>query len=365
MKNDVPYSDNVHLKAEEETNLISSPPKDDYSTIIEKSLFITETTTKFDLYKGLIFMFFSCVLKSIFSLLCKVVLDRNKTISSYHLLTVKAYFMVSITVCLSIFHYFKQSNSPTSIFQLPRKEMLLITIRSVLSVISISLSIFALTYMSMSDVYAVYYIYPAIVILLSSIFLKEVVETFDYVCLFTCFIGVILIIRPEFLFSEHKDSSMYYMFGLVILSAILKGVEDIIIRNTGKNIFPLAVPFIYSIVAMLLYPITLVMAEKVIPSYTFVDVILIFFIALFSFIYQTLMTMGLQHENAGRVSMVNYFQVIFMFLFDLFIFNKQLIFFDAIGTVMIFSFNFLNGMLKANKRNEELNQHKAKLNNNK
>jgi drug/metabolite transporter (DMT)-like permease len=245
-----------------------------------------------------------------------------------------------------------------------RRSMNFIIVRSVLSVISISLTTFALKNMSISDVYAVYYIYPAVVILLSYIFLKESVGWFDYLCLASCFIGVILVIRPEFIFSSeltNTKNAYSFMFILVMVGAILKACEDIIIRNVGTDVHCLIIPSIYSVVSVILYPVTMTLTNEVkaiLPEMSFFDVFLIMCIAICSFIYQTFMTLGIQNENAGRVSMVNYFQVPFMFLSDIFIFNKNVIFCDILGTMLIFSFNFANGIKKAIKRTQELDSYR-------
>jgi len=72
------------------------------------------------------------------------------------------------------------------------------------------------------------------------------------------------------------------------------------------------------------------------------------------------MALGLQNENAGRVSMVNYLQVALMYLSDLFIFGKELMLLDLMGTILIFSFNFINGIYKFVKRLKQLEDIKRK-----
>jgi drug/metabolite transporter (DMT)-like permease len=366
MENDVNYKtkpDEENSQVKFDSALHPLHPLHDYSTIVEKSLVITYNTRPFDLYKGFIYMFLSCFFKSLFSILCKLELERNENLTSFHLLSIKAYFMLGISLFIGLYGFFV---SNINIYVFSRSNLNLILLRAILSIFSISLTIFALKYISISEVYTVFYIYPGIVILLSFFILKEKVGRFDYLCLLFCFIGVLLIIRPHFLFPDHKHAkSNLLIFGLVIIGASLKAFEDIIIRNVGTEIDCLIVPSIYAVVAFVLYPLPLIVFQEytnIVPDLDLIDLIYITFISVFSFVYQALMTLAIQSENAGRVAMINYLQIFFMFLSDLFIFYKKIVFLDVLGTFIILFFNFANGLIKVLKRGHELNSFKYKQN---
>jgi drug/metabolite transporter (DMT)-like permease len=265
--------------------------------------------------------------------------------------------MLIITVIIAF--YYLSKGEEKMIYVLSKGKMNLIALRAVFSVISISLTIFALKYISISEVYSVFYIYPGMVMLLSYFILKEKVGLFDLFCLVSCFIGVLLIIRPSILFPNEASAikASAGMFLLVILGAFLKACEDIIIRNVGKEVHFLVVPSIYSVVAMVLYPLTLFFSEgNLFVKTDFKDVIFISFIAIFSFLYQALMSLAIQNENAGRVSMVNYLQVFFMFLSDLLIFKREMVFLDLLGTFLILVFNLYNSIRKAIQRSANLKE---------
>lgn len=259
-----------------------------------------------------------------------------------------------------IANLFYMEDSDRLVFDLKRKDLIFVILRSLFAVLSVSLGTFALQHLSISNYFSVYYVYPAVVILLSFIILKEKVNELDYICLVSCFIGMIFIIRPEFIFKHHSDISNKNFYFIVILSAIFKSFEDIIIRNIGKEIHFLIIPFIYSIVGIILYPFILILAADSIgkPHLGLIDLFLLFLIALFSFLYQSFMALGIQNEKAGRASMINYLQIPFMFILDLILFNKPLIFFDVIGTFIIFIFNFGNGFFVVRQRNNTLKKFK-------
>jgi drug/metabolite transporter (DMT)-like permease len=323
----------------------------------EQSIIMNENTTNFDLYKGLIYMFLSCISKSLFSILCKFTLKTIKNLSSFQLLTFRTYYMLWISVVVSF-------ALPFSIFSqkfIKSNKILPVFIRTIFAILSMSLVVYSLKFMHISDVYSVYYIYPAFIIIFSFIFLKEKITYFDICCLFACFVGAILIVKPNFIFvsnSNKKSEGFFFLF--VIIAALLKATEDVIIRNIGADINFLIVPCMYSFVGMILFPIPMFIYDTVYPTLTLYDNFIIFLIAIFSFLYMAFMTLGFQNENAGRVSMINYFQVVLMYLSDLFLFNRKLQVLDLMGTMLIFGFNFTNGLIKAFKRFDNLEKHKNK-----
>lgn len=332
----------------------------------EASIEINENTTTFDLYKGLIYMFFSCIFKSLFSILSKYSLKDKRDLSSFQLLTYRTYFMMWISIVVSF-------ASPINIFsqKFARLDKIIpVFFRTLLAIVSMSLVIYSIKFIHVSDVYSVYYIYPAFVILFSLFFLKEKIAFFDILCLLACFTGALLIVKPDFIFNStgkalSKDSTNSYFFLLVVIAALLKAIEDVIIRNIGKDVNFLIFPFMYSLVGIILFPIPMFIFDSIYPTFSFFDVVVIFLIGLCTFLYMSFMALGFQNESAGRVSMVNYFQVALMYVSDLCLFDKKLQLLDLIGTCLIFGFNFTNGIIKALKRMNNLEKIKMKNNSNK
>ena len=305
-------------------------------------------TSLFDTYKGLLFMFFSCLLKSLFGILCKYALSRNEELTSYHLLFYKVNIMLFLFLIFSIIIYKKDKKIFKDITQINQTQLIYLIIRSLLSILACSLTTFALKYMSISDVFAIYYLYPGIVILLSNFILNEKVGNFDYICLIACIIGAICVLRPNIDFFEGNNNyGILTIF--VLLSTFFKGCEDIILRYIGKKIHFLIIPVLYSGVGFIIYLSQVILFNEgkgLIIQMPIFDWIIVFFIALLSASYQSLMGLAFGNENAGRASMVNYFQILFTFAADIFIFNRQTVILDYIGIFLIFGFNFTNGCIK-------------------
>jgi drug/metabolite transporter (DMT)-like permease len=211
----------------------------------------------FDTYKGLLYMFFSCLFKSLFSILIKYSLNRNESLTSYHLLFYKVNFMLIIFSIFTITIYKKDRKIFDNLTQINRNQLLFLIIRALLSILSCSLTAFSLKYMSISNVYSIYYLYPGIVVLFSHFILNEKVGNFDYICLFFCFIGVLCVLRPGINFFDDTNYGILSIF--VLLSALFKACEDIILRYIGKKIHFLYTPLLYCIVGFFIYLIQVVL----------------------------------------------------------------------------------------------------------
>lgn len=329
--------------------------EDERPLLTEDSVLIKNDTTEFDLFKGLIFMSLSCIFKSIFSILSKFLLKEKKDISSFQVLTFRTYFMFWISICSIIV-------LRIDIFSeefIKKKRIFLVCIRTLFALLSMSLVIYSLKTMNISDVYAIYYIYPALVILISFIFLKEKLYWFDFICLISCFVGAILIIQPEFMFQHtSKISNKNILYLLVFLGALFKSCEDVIVRDIKHDVHYMAYPFFYSLIGVFFFPIPMFIYDRVYPSFNLLETLLLFSIGLCTFLYQMFMALGLMNESAGRVSMINYFQVAFMYLSDLFIFGRRFKYLNFIGIMLIFGFNFTNGMIKVFARMKQLDEAK-------
>ena len=368
MKNEVLYNNNTSKSFISEKSQLLSKSQivgPDYSTITiqtNQSLVITDRTESFDLYKGMFFMFCSCISKSCFSLLTKYLLESYSHVSSFQLLAYRSVLMFAISIAL--LGGFWKYLFPPSLFN-SKKTLLGVIIRTIFAVFSISLLVYALKNMHVSDVYSLYYIYPAIILVLSLLFLKnEKFGYFDYICLFVCFIGALLIVKPTWLFTTdisnlETQSKKTFFFLFVIIASCMKAVEDIIVRGVGNEVPALLFPFAYSILGLIIFPMQMFLFDKhYLIYFSLRDWILIFIIGILTNLYQFFMALGLQNEGAGRVSMVNYIQIALMYICDLSIFGKPLQVLDLLGTCLIFGFNFTNGIIKVSSRLRELNKKK-------
>lgn len=352
-------------------NTITSPQTENmnqksssYSNISEISSFIIdEKTSVFDLYKGLFFMFISCIFKSLYSVFSKLLLIHNTEISSSQLLVLKSYVLVIIsTILLYLFLNIKYEKLLVNNQEVFYKVVL----RSLFSVVSNSILIYSLKEIAISEVFTVYYTYPCIIIILSFFILKEHPKKLDVTCLIACIIGVLLIIRPYFI--DNILSSIYDTGSnneaidkesdskniiITLFAALIKASEDLIVKSIGNEVEPIFIPIMYSFIGVMIYPLIVYFTNQSLSFITKLDILswfMIIIISAFSFLMLLFLAKSLQNESASRVSMVNYLQIVFMFGSDLFIFGRSFYLWDILGMLLIFGFNFGNGLFKFYQR---------------
>ena len=91
-------------------------------------------------------------------------------------------------------------------------------------------------------------------------------------CLFACFPGTILIVKPDFIFEietnpNEKHNTYFFMF--VVFAVFLKAIEDVIIGNVEKEENFLIILFMYSVMGMILFPIPIFLFNCIYPTIFF------------------------------------------------------------------------------------------------
>lgn len=212
-------------------------------------------------------------------------------------------------------------------------------------------------YLPASNVYCVYFLYPLVVIILTTSFLGEALTLIDILCGPLCILGVLFIVRPKFLFNNPDDKEnleennlLYFAVGIACLA---KGTADFLIRKIKSSIHFLVIPMAFSALGLLIFPILPLVDKIPLPDLTINLHLSILLNAILFFSYQAFLAYAFQLESAGRVVIINYLQLVFLFFADLLIFKKPYSNLDLIGVALIFGINFGNAIYKILKRFKE------------
>jgi drug/metabolite transporter (DMT)-like permease len=334
--------ENTYLERKKENNKSSTDEQNQISIQINKE------TTNFDLYKGILFMFLSCIFRSFFSTLCKYSLWINKDLNSTQQIAIMNYFFFFVTLITLPFTKIKIFSEEF----IKKDKIGLLVARNILAILSLLCLTYALKFMPISDVFSIFFIYPIFVLLFSAFLLKEKTWFLDYLSALSCLCGVIMIVKPHFLFQNQtvaETPTQSFMY-LLIIAALFKSIEDITTRSIGKSSHFQANNLFYTGLGLVILPLLCEINNQPFPNFSLFEILLFSLAGICAWSYQTLATLAFQNESAGRVSMVNYLQVDFLYVIDLIIFQKTPIMTDLIGILLIFSLNFANGLIKSCKR---------------
>ncbi|KAK9457933.1 hypothetical protein V1511DRAFT_454376 [Dipodascopsis uninucleata] len=199
---------------------------------------------------------------------------------------------------------------------------------------------FSLNYLSLSDATVISFLSPTIAGFACSIILKEKFGKIEMYGGLISFVGVIFIAQPTA--SPTSGSDVSTKMRLIAIAVALLGVLGAasaftIIRCIGQRAHPTTSVNYFAMLSTIIAFVAL----KVIPGLEFqlpqtlVQWLLILLIGICGFLYQFLITSGLQREKAGRASNMLYLQMFFAFLFEKIVWNETPGYLEYLGSAII------------------------------
>ncbi|XP_003255287.1 solute carrier family 35 member G1 isoform X1 [Nomascus leucogenys] len=210
----------------------------------------------------------------------------------------------------------------------PKGQRIFLILRGVLGSTAMMLIYYAYQTMSLADATVITFSSPVFTSIFAWICLKEKYSPWD--ALFTVFTitGVILIVRPPFLFgsdtSGMEESYSGHLKGTfaAIGSAVFAASTLVILRKMGKSVDYFLSIWYYVVLGLVESVIILsVLGEWSLP-YCGLDRLFLIFIGLFGLGGQIFITKALQIEKAGPVAIMKTMDVVFAFIFQIIFFNN-------------------------------------------
>lgn len=184
----------------------------------------------------------------------------------------------------------------------------LLLLRGLLGFVGLNCFFYALTVLPLADTTVIHYTNPVFTALLAAWLLKERGARGESLCMLLCLVGVVLVVRPGFLFGELAADYPLSAALIALAGALFGGAAYVTVRKLGRTEHPLVVVFYFPLVAVPL-TVPLLWGHAVWPSAW--DFLLLLGIGLTTHAGQFLLTRGLQRERAGRATAIAYTQVVF------------------------------------------------------
>lgn len=229
-----------------------------------------------------------------------------------------------------------------------RKNRKLIFMQSFLAFILGYCYFYGIKYMPLSEAIVLMYTNPMFTGFLAWVLVKEYYPLYERLSALTSVIGVVLIMRPEFIFggkdidipdnesSEIKDVQEHASTGLVCLAvSFLLSLNGVFIKLTGKAVHPITLVWFGVFFSTILAPLACLIFEGFVGLSWFqaLEVVLM---AVFNFFGQFFLTKSYQmSEKTIGITLVNYIQIFFAYIFDLAIIHDVPNGFSVLGSVLI------------------------------
>lgn len=206
---------------------------------------------------------------------------------------------------------------------------------------------FSLMYISISDSVLITFLEPSLIIILAWLILREKVQRIEFVGCFVSLIGVVLILRPPFLFGtpetvdtvvessnprERLIATLVALWGAFGMASVY-----IIIRFIGNKAHAIMNVSYFSLVTLLiaLIGIIFIPSMKFQMPHNLKEWLLFLNLGISGFCHQLLLTLGIQKERAGRGSLIAYTQLIYALLWDVILYSHLPSLWSWCGMILI------------------------------
>ncbi|XP_047558009.1 solute carrier family 35 member G1 isoform X2 [Lutra lutra] len=209
----------------------------------------------------------------------------------------------------------------------PKGQRIFLLLRGVLGSTAMILLYYAFQATSLADATVITFSSPVFTSIFACIFLKEKYSPWD--ALFTVFTitGVILIVRPPFLFGASPagggESYSLHLKGTIaaVAHAVFGALTLVILRKMGKSVDYFLSIWYYVILGLLESIIILFIIGEWSLPYCGLDRLFLILIGLFGLGGQVFLTKAIQIEKAGPVAIMKTMDVVFAFIFQIIFFN--------------------------------------------
>lgn len=204
-------------------------------------------------------------------------------------------------------------------------------------------------YMRISSAAVIFSTYPIIASLISVLYLKVKVTGFQIFTYFACFVSVVIIAKPAFIFptSEKVEDTAFGVF-LAMMSAILNGIGTLINKQIAFDfdvtLSTFGYGFLFSFNSMILGISAGNFLNGIhIFEYSF---FLIFLLSVFYFFSLIYFVLALNIGDAIKSLPFTYFGIVLNILYNYFLFGGRIDFLDILGSGTIITVNIVNNIMQ-------------------
>lgn len=222
-----------------------------------------------------------------------------------------------------------------------RKDLLLA--RGIVGSLAIICVWYSLTSLPYAEATVLQYLHPMFTAILALIFLGERVQRSTLICIFCSILGLIVIVRPEFLFSRFSGDYNQFAVFAALLGALGSGVAYMLVRKLSATEDPSVIIFYFPVVAL---PLSVLLLGDgwVLPSGW--SWLILLSVGLTTQLGQWGLTKAMQTETASKATSFSYLQVLFAALLGWMVFDELITLWTLLGGGLIIAGAFLNLFLK-------------------
>ncbi|KAI8886961.1 DUF6-domain-containing protein [Backusella circina FSU 941] len=202
---------------------------------------------------------------------------------------------------------------------------------------------YSLTKLPILDATVIFFLGPIFTLMVASVFLNEHFSTKEGFFSVLCFLGVLLISKPSFLFqnptaSQKTELGRFFAIACALGGAIMSAMAYISVKKVGQGTHVLVHVVYFGLVASIASPIVIILSNRefIMPGFSnWDDLCKLSFVGLFSFIGQPLLNEGLKLAPRGPATLMRTIDVVFAYVLGIGLFNEIPSFSTMVGSIII------------------------------
>ncbi|ALC45805.1 CG5281 [Drosophila busckii] len=284
-------------------------------------------------------------LSSLFFSLCSVIVKDLVDVNPMELATFR--FVGVLLPAIPIVIYTKQP-----VF--PEGKRIILLLRCFMGTTGLMLSFYAFRHMPLADASVIIFSTPVFVAIFARVFLKEPCSLFNVATINMTLVGVVLITRPPLIFGDEQPADAYdnekYDYDIwgpiAALSSTLFGANVYILLRALKSLHFSVIMTNFGAIALIYTAIVCFAIGAVCWPACGRDRWLVVVLGIFSFVGQILLTLSLQVEQAGPVSLARCADIVFAFIWQIMFFGETPNGYSLLGAFLVITSVVLNGLKK-------------------
>ncbi|KAI8343571.1 hypothetical protein BC941DRAFT_367515 [Chlamydoabsidia padenii] len=211
--------------------------------------------------------------------------------------------------------------------------------RGLVGSLGLALFFYSITQLPLADATVIFFLGPMFTAILAAIVLGEPFTLFDGICSVFCLFGVVLVSKPEFLFGDGDIVGDAYWTRIIailcsLLGAVMSAFAYCTVRKIGRGASYMVHIIYFGGISCIISAIGMCFQGAIMPSgakeYT-----TLLLVGITAFIGQCLLTQGLQMAPAGPGTLMRMNDVVFAFLFGIFILHEYPDIYSIAGASLI------------------------------
>ena len=293
---------------------------------------IEGTKNKFRIFEenwGKYAAYFYMFLSSFFFAVMTLFVKFSSHIPPYQVIYSRAF--LNILLCFAVLNSSSDVLSPKNI-----KTHKLLIRRGILGGAALSLYFHSIYFLPLSIVSVLQRISPLWVGILGFLFYNEAYGLIQIISTAVSMIGVLMIMKPKFLFgSEDIPKSDAYILGMILALAnsVLQAIIQLTIRELKDRSNILIIVFYFNFFNLLISGVGQFFEESILLSSH--DWLLMFIVAVLGWVAQLFRARSLFIEKAFILSIMGYFQIIFSYFFDIYFLGESIDVYSYLGIIVI------------------------------